>query len=134
MKLVSACLCGINCRWNCKARTNPEILDMVVRGGVIPVCPEQLAGLPTPRPACEGPINGRVLSADGTDYTDAMQRGAAETLKFARAVGATEFIGTKSPSCSVGMIYDGTFTNNFIPGDGITTKLLKENGIKCSGV
>ncbi|MCL1902629.1 MAG: DUF523 domain-containing protein [Alphaproteobacteria bacterium] len=134
MKLCSACLCGINCRWNGKNRLNDKILAMVARGGVLPVCPEQLAGLPTPREACEGPIDGRVISKSGRDFTDEFTRGAVKVLELARAVGATEFIGTESPSCSVGKIYDGKFSGGFVPGNGITAALLKENGIKITNV
>jgi len=90
--------------------------------------------MPIPREPCEGPIDGKVMSATSKDYTEEMIKGAHEVLKFAQAIGATEFIGTKSPSCSVGQIYDGTFSNNFISGDGVTTALLKKHGIKTISV
>ena len=135
MKLCAACLCGVNCRFNGENKLNKEILAMVSRGEALPVCPEQLGGLPTPREACEGPINGKVLSASGKDYTKEFIKGAEETLKLARAVGATEFIGrVKSPSCGVVSIFDGTFSDKLTDGDGVTAALLKKNGIKVSSV
>ncbi|MCL2439118.1 MAG: DUF523 domain-containing protein [Alphaproteobacteria bacterium] len=132
MKLVSACLCGLNCRFNGTGKLDPEILEMVASGKAIPVCPEQLGGLPTPRECCELK-NGRAKSAAGNDYTEGFERGAEEVLRLAREIGADEFIGkSKSPSCGTGQVYDGTFSGTLTDGDGITVKLLRENGIRTS--
>jgi uncharacterized protein YbbK (DUF523 family) len=134
MKLVAACLCGINCRYNGTSKLNSEILEMVARGEAIPICPELMAGLSTPREACER-VGNKILSATGRDYTEDFNKGANEALKFAQAVGANEFIGKNgSPSCGVGMQYDGTFSNKQIPGDGVVTELLKNNDIKVSSI
>ena len=131
MKLVSACLCGLNCRYNGTSVLNEEVMEMVRRGEAIPVCPELLGGLGTPRKPCEGPIKGRVLSKSGKDFTAEFTRGAEEVLKLARAVGADEFIGkARSPSCGAGLIFDGTFSSTLVKGDGVTTKLLRENGLR----
>jgi len=106
----------------------------------VPVCPEQLGGLPTPRVPQE--INGgsgddvlsgrcRVLNKDGVDVTDALKRGADETLRIATAMGVTTFVGrSRSPSCGVGSVYDGSFSGRIVPGDGITAALLRRNGIQ----
>ncbi len=130
MKLVAACLCGVNCRYNGTNKLNNEISIMVAQGKAVPVCPEQMAGLPTPREACERNGN-RVLSATGKDYTEHFSKGAREVLNLAININATEFIGkNKSPSCGVGTMYDGTFSGKLISGSGVTAELLKKNGIK----
>jgi uncharacterized protein YbbK (DUF523 family) len=124
----------MKCRFNGTDKLNQEILDMVARGEAVPVCPEQLGGLPTPREACEQ-IDDRVVSPTGKDYTEAFEKGADETLKLAKAVSATEFIGRiKSPSCGTGKVFDGTFTETLTDGDGVTAGLLKKNGIKVTSI
>ena len=134
MKLVAACLCGVNCRFNGKHKLNQEIVDMVARGEAIPVCPEQMGGLPTPREACEQQGN-KVISPTGKDYTEAFNKGADETLKLAKAIGATEFIGrVKSPSCGTEKVFDGTFSDTLTSGNGVTAELLKKNGIKVTSI
>jgi uncharacterized protein YbbK (DUF523 family) len=140
MKLISACLCGINCKYNGESNINPLYWELLRQGGFIPVCPEQLGGLPTPRSACEivggtgeDVINGDapVLTADGRDLTDWFLRGARETLRIAIQTGVDGVVlQSRSPSCGHGMIYDGTFTGKLIAGHGVTAALLKKNGIK----
>lgn len=140
MKIISACLCGINCAWNGKAKTSPKVLELIKSGELIPVCPEQLGGLSTPRipqeiqgGSGENVLTGKckVMNREGEDVTVQFIRGAEEALKIARLVGATEFIAkSKSPSCGCGSTYNGTFSGTLIEGDGVTTALLKQNGIK----
>lgn len=140
MKLVSACLCGINCAWNGKSKVSPKVLKLIKSGDLIPVCPEQLGGLSTPRVPQEiqgGPGEDtlcgkcKVINKDGKDVTAQFIRGAEETLKIAKLTGATEFIAkSKSPSCGCGFTYDGTFSDTLVEGDGVTTAFLKQNGIK----
>ena len=135
MKIVSACLCGMNCMWSGKNKLNPEILEMVKNGHAIPVCPEQMGGLMTPRPPCEQQKDGRVISNTGEDRTKEFGKGAQETLNLAIAVGADEFIGkAKSPSCGVGMVYDGTFSGTLISGNGVTAELFIKNNIKVRSI
>jgi len=134
MKLVAACLCGVNCRFDGTNKLNPDIVDMVAHGKAVPVCPEQLGGLPTPREPCEQQ-GGKVVSKTGKDYTAEFNMGADETLKLARAIGATEFVGRiKSPSCGTGKVFDGTFSGALIDGNGVTAALLARHGIKISSV
>ncbi|MBN1272243.1 MAG: DUF523 domain-containing protein [Candidatus Aminicenantes bacterium] len=140
MKLVSACLLGIKCRWDGESNKNSKVMKFLDNEILIPVCPEQLGGLPTPRPRQE--IKGgtgkdvlekkaKVLNENGEDVTEAFIKGAEETLKIARFLGADEFIGTShSPSCSCFEIKDGTFSVRVIKGRGVTAELLKQNGIK----
>ena len=134
MKLVSACLAGFPCRYDGKAKNCPEAMELVRSGKAIPVCPEQLGGLPTPRPPCEI-YEGRVIDQSGGDWTDNYRRGAEAVLALAKTYGATQaLLQNKSPSCGSGWIYDGTFSKKLIQGDGITARLLRENGIQVIGI
>jgi len=128
--LCSACLLGINCRYNGKLKPNKKVIELAKREILIPVCPEQLGGLPTPRKPAEQ--RGRkVVTKSGRDVTENFKKGAKEVLKLAKLFGIKEAIlKQESPSCGCGEIYDGTFSGNIIKGDGITTLLLKKNKIK----
>ncbi len=140
MRLISACLCGINCKYNGKNNRHPIFQTMLESEEVLPVCPEQIGGLPTPRPACET-IGGtgmdvlsgkaRVMSEDGRDVTEAFVNGAELVLEIAADRGINEAIfQSRSPSCGCGYIYDGTFSSHLIKGDGVTTALLRKHGIQ----
>ncbi len=130
MKLCSACLLGVECRYNGKSARNQKVVELLKAEILIPVCPEQLGGLPTPREPAE--INGkRVITRSGMDVTKNFMRGAKQTLKLARLLGVKEAILKQgSASCGCGWIYDGTFSGKTVKGDGVTTALLKKNGIK----
>ncbi len=140
MILVSACLAGINCKYNGKSNLNREIQKMVACGRAIPVCPEQLGGCPTPRMKTEI-FNGtgedvlagksQVIREDGEDMTEKFIGGGEEVLKIAQLVGAKKAImKSKSPSCGCGEIYDGTFSGKLIKGNGVTSEILLKNNIK----
>ncbi len=134
MKIVSACLSGVHCRYDCQAKTRLDIVDLVKRGEAIPVCPEQLGGLTTPRPPAER-IGSQVVTDKGVNVTAEYQRGAEEALQIAHLCGATEaLLKSKSPMCGSGKIYDGSFSGNTTPGDGVFTELLRKNGIKITEV
>lgn len=140
MIIVSACLCGINTKYNGGNNLNEEVLKLLREGKAIPVCPEQLGGQSTPRAAheiCNGTgadiLDGkaRILGPEGDDATEEFLRGAYETLKIAKACDAkVAILKARSPSCGYGKNYDGTFTGNKIDGNGVTAELLKRNGIK----
>lgn len=140
MIIVSACLCGINSKYNGGNNLDEKILNLLKEGKAIPVCPEQLGGLTTPRPAHEiskgigaDVLDGKckVKGIDGQDSTEEFIRGAYETLNIAKACNAkVAILKAKSPSCGYGKIYDGTFTGTKIDGNGVTGELLKRNGIK----
>jgi len=130
MKLVSACLAGINCRWDGKSKPNKKILLLVKQGKAILVCPEQLGGLTTPRmPAeCKGKF---VIDVDGNNVTKQFVNGAKEGLKIAKLYNCKEAIlKSKSPSCGCGKTYNGNFDGTLIDKDGVFCKLLKQNNIK----
>ncbi len=132
--LVSACLAGEECRYDCQARPNAEIIKQVVEGTAIPVCPEQLGGLPTPRTPAEI-IGDKVIDKNGNDVSKEYQNGAAEALRIAKEEGCTEaYLKAKSPMCGVGRIYDGSFSGRLIAGDGVFTKLLKSLGLSVHRV
>ncbi len=128
--LVSACLAGLHCRYDGKDKSNEYVIRLVAEGNAIPVCPEQLGGLPTPRP-CSQIKGDRVITEDGGDVTSQFHRGAEEALSIAKITAAKKAIlKSKSPSCGSGQIYDGNFTGKLISGDGIFAALCKQNGIE----
>ena len=127
--LVSACLLGVPCRYDGSGAADARVLALAKRYHLIPVCPEQLGGLPTPRPPAER-VGERVLTIGNADVTDAFLRGAQETLRLARLFGCkTAILKARSPSCGAGQIYDGTFTGTLVSGHGVTAALLEQNGI-----
>lgn len=127
--LVSACLLGCRCRYDGKSCADARVLALRDRYILIPVCPEQLGGLPTPRNPSER-RNGGVFMNNGADVTEAYEKGASEALHIAETLGVKKAIlKAKSPSCGKGLIYDGTFTGAKIPGDGVTAQLFLNSGI-----
>lgn len=131
--LVSACLLGIDCKYNGKNNKNDKVIELLKTHDMIPVCPEIMGGLTTPRTPSEI-HEDEVITKDGKNVTKQYQKGAQETLKIAKLYNCkTAILKGKSPSCGCGKIYDGTFTGTLIDGDGITARLLKEHGIKITG-
>lgn len=130
MKICSACLLGVNCRYDGNTKPNEKVLKLAKEEVLIPVCPEQLGGLPTPRKPAEQQ-GEKVMTKDGDDVTENFNRGGQQVLQLAKLFNIkTAILKQRSPSCGCGQIYDGTFSGTIIKGDGVTTKLLKENGIK----
>lgn len=131
--LVSACLLGVPCRYDGASKPVEAICALQGEYDLIPVCPEVLGGLPTPRTPSEI-VGERVMMRDGRDVTENYRRGAAEALRIARKNDCTlAILKEKSPSCGSGKIYDGSFTRTLVDGDGITAALLKANGIPVIG-
>ena len=110
------------------------MLELLKKGEVLLVCPEQMGGLETPRNPSEIKIINnevKVFMKDGRDVTENYKKGAEEVLRLAKELNIKKAIlKKKSPSCGCGEIYDGTFTDKLIPGNGITAALLLENGIE----
>lgn len=139
MIVVSACLVGINCRYDSFSKTKPELLDLLEKKRAVPVCPEQLGGLPTPRtPAKIQSGDGydvlksgaRVIDIKGRDVTRQFIKGAIEAFNIVMLVGADKAIlKDKSPSCGVNYIWDD---DGLKEGKGVLTALLIDNGIKVS--
>ena len=133
MILVSACLVGINCKYSGGNNYKQKIFDLVKEGKAIPICPEQLGGLNTPRKPVElKVINGKRYAIDneGNDLTENFERGALEVLNLAKNLNINKAIlQPRSPSCGVNKIYSGNFDNKLVDGNGILAELLKHNGI-----
>ena len=138
-RLVSACLLGINCRYNGQNNLDEKVMRLAAKEVLIPVCPEQLGGLGTPREPM-GIIGGggsevldgksRVMNESDRDVTENLARGAEEVLKIARSLGVKEAIlKARSPSCGCEKIHDGT-SSRLVKGDGVTAALLKRNDIR----
>ncbi|MFB0500189.1 MAG: NAD(P)H-hydrate epimerase [Candidatus Hadarchaeaceae archaeon] len=137
-RLVSACMLGINCRHDGQNNLNEKVMWLAAKEMLIPVCPEQLGGLGTPRESM-GIIEGggsevldgkaRVMNRSGKDVTENLVRGAEEVLKIAKSLGVKDAIlKARSPSCGCGKIYSGTFPDRLVEGDGVTAALLKRSG------
>lgn len=135
--LVSACLLGVNCRYDGTNGELDKVVGLLNEYELVPVCPEQLGGLETPREPSECQKNGvlvRVKNRLGEDVTEAFERGGEEVLKIAKLYGCRyAVLKERSPSCGNGIIYDGTFTGRKIPGDGVTARLLTDQGIRVVG-
>ncbi len=131
--IVSACLLGVSCRYDGNSKPCREVIALKENYNLIPVCPEIMGGLPTPRLSCE--IKGKlVVMQDGKNVTKEFEKGAAEVLKLAQMFECKKAVlKENSPSCGCGKIYDGTFSKKLIDGNGITAGLLLKNGIKVFG-
>ena len=127
--LVSSCLLGSQCRYKGDGCRCEKVLALAENHILIPVCPEQMGGLATPRDPSER-VNDRVMSCKGRDVTEQFRKGAENAL-FLAQLNHVDFAVFKanSPSCGKGIIYDGTFTGGKKEGNGITTDLLLEHGI-----
>ncbi|MFA6587753.1 MAG: DUF523 domain-containing protein [Patescibacteria group bacterium] len=128
--ICSACLLGIKCRYDGKIKSNKKFIKLSKDSYLIPVCPEQLGGLTTPREPAEQK-GKKVFTKSGKDVTKNFSQGATQVLKIAKMFKARQAIlKQRSPSCGSGQIYDGSFSGKIIKGDGVTTKLLKKHKIK----
>lgn len=127
--LVSRCLIGEPCRYDGGSNPVPWVRALYERGLAVPVCPEVLGGLPTPRVPSER-LGDRVVNAAGEDVTAAFQLGAKRALEICRAAGCRQAIlKARSPSCGCGEIYDGSFTHTRVPGSGVFAELLEREGV-----
>lgn len=140
MILISACLVGQNCKYNGQNNFNEVFEQLLKEGKVVPFCPEQAGGLPTPRAPSEirggdgievikG--NAKVINSEGQDVTSNFLTGAKEALKLAKEIGIdTAILKSKSPSCGCRKIYDGSFRGKLREGLGVTAAFLSQNGVK----
>lgn len=138
--LVSACLLGQPVRYDGRASGHPDVLQRwQAEGRVVPLCPEVAGGLPTPRPPAE--ISGgqggevldgevQVLTVSGEDVSAAFLAGARHALALVRQHGiGVAVLKAGSPSCGNRLTYDGTFSGVKVPGEGVTTALLRREGV-----
>jgi uncharacterized protein YbbK (DUF523 family) len=139
MYLVSACLAGMRTRYDGKDSMDERIRALVKEGKAIPVCPEQLAGMTTPRSPIEftgevSPLDGkaRVVDEDGADCSSALAKGAEEVIRIATLYGVREVIlKDGSPSCGVTYVYSN---GKKVEGRGVAAELLARNGIRVKSV
>ncbi|MFG2497532.1 DUF523 domain-containing protein [Streptomyces sp. NPDC048441] len=137
--LVSACLRGVPCRFDGRAKASPELDDAVAGREVVSFCPEAAGGLSTPRRPAElvggdghDVLDGtaRVVDDTGQDVTAEFVAGARSALAAALAGGCTQaLLMPRSPSCGRGTVYDGSFSGDLVAGDGVTAALFERNGI-----
>jgi uncharacterized protein YbbK (DUF523 family) len=130
--LVSACLVGVACAHDGRARPVEAVVALGATHHLVPVCPESVGGLPTPRDAAErSVVDGRVRTEAGLDVTDAYQRGAEHAVALAVATGATAAVlKARSPSCGCHEVYDGSFTRTRVVGEGLTAEALRRAGVE----
>lgn len=128
--LVSACLIGVRVRYDGGDSRTDSVLGLADRYDLIPLCPEVLGGLPVPRPPAEI-LMGKVVTEAGRDVTANFEAGARITLDYCLENGIRKAVlKSKSPSCGIGLVYDGSFTRTLIEGDGVTAQLLLRHGIE----
>lgn len=131
--LVSACLLGVGCRYDGQSKAYPLLDELCRRHEAVPVCPEIMGGLPTPRTPAERQ-GERVVTKNGVDVTAQYRRGAEEVLLLARKLGCTvAVLKERSPSCGSGRVYDGTFTGTLTEGFGVAAEVLRAAGIRVLG-
>lgn len=130
MIIVSACLAGKKCRYDGEHKEITDISELVAQGKAVAVCPEELGGLPTPRPPAEN-VDGKLLTIEGKDVTFNYKKGAQMALEIAMENSCTDaYLKSKSPMCGCGKVYDGSFQGQLTDGDGEFTKLLKAKGVQ----
>ncbi len=127
---VSACLVGINCKYNGKNNRNESLLAFLKDQDYITICPEVTGGLPTPR-ACSEIFQNQVINTEGKDVTKEFYLGAQREIKrILEEKVDIVLLQPRSPSCGCGKIYDGTFSKILVDGDGVFVKMCKNMGIQ----
>jgi uncharacterized protein YbbK (DUF523 family) len=131
--LVSACLLGVRCNHRGEASPSASVAALANEHRLVPVCPETLGGLATPRASAEV-RDDSVVTATGVDVTDAYRRGADAVVALARVMGVERAVlKARSPSCGCDRRYDGTFTRTLVAGDGVAAAALRRAGLEvCS--
>lgn len=129
MIVVSACLIGLNCRYDGSSCLFEGAVEVVRMGLAVPLCPEQLGGLPTPRLPCE--IKGnKVVNLNGLDMTGFFDKGVKESLHIVDMLDVkVALLKEKSPSCGVSWVYDGSFSGSLRRGQGFFASALSDRGV-----
>ena len=127
--VVSACLMGRNCKYNGGNNYNENLVEMLKDKDIIEVCPEVAAGMPVPRPAVEI-FNGRVIREDGSDWDEVYRKGVEAVMKQLEDEDIEyAVLQSRSPTCGVKQIYDGTFSKTRVEGQGLLARALSKRGI-----
>ena len=131
---VSACLLGENCKYNGGNNYSEKLVDYIKGNDLLSVCPEVMGGLPVPRESAEI-VNGVVSHKDGTSVDKEFRKGAKKALEIVKEENVDLVIlQSRSPSCGVNSIYDGSFSGKLISGKGVFADLLQKNGIKVMDI
>jgi len=140
MIIVSACLAGINCNYKGESKPNQKVIELIKKGKAIPICPEQLGGLTTPRSGAriltgigEEVLDkkSKIITDNNVDVTEQYIKGAQETLRIVKNFNVTVVVLKQgSPSCGHGHTQGGLNSRELVTGNGVTVALLKRNGIK----
>lgn len=126
--LVSACLLGEKCKYNGKCNYNQRVVDFLKDHEVIPICPEVMGGMSIPRLNCEI-REGRVIDSSGSDVTKFFEKGVTEVCKILEEQKIDlAILQSRSPSCGVNNVYDGSFSGILILGKGMLAQKLIELG------
>ena len=128
--LVSACLLGENCKYNGGNNFSPAVAEYVRGREVLALCPEMLAGMGCPRTPIEI-VNGVLMDREGRNVDEAMKNGVARAMELVQEEGIScAILQSRSPTCGVNQVYDGSFSGKLIAGSGIFAQALKEAGYR----
>lgn len=128
--IVSACLLGENCKYSGGNNRNQKVIDFIRDREIIPVCPEMAAGLGVPRKPVEI-VNGQLRSREGISVDEAVRKAVREILDgLAGEEIECAILQSRSPTCGVNQVYDGTFSGALIPGSGVLAAALREAGYR----
>ena len=128
--LVSACLLGENCKYNGGNNYSPAVAEFLKDKEVLPICPEMMAGMGCPRTPIEI-VDGVLMDRDGNNVDAAMREAVAKVMEIIRKEDIRcAVLQSRSPTCGVNQIYDGSFSGKLIPGSGVLAQALKDEGYK----
>ena len=132
--LVSACLLGENCKYNGGNNYSPAVAEFIKGKEVLPICPEMMAGMGCPRTPIEI-VNGVLMDRNGNSVDAAMRKAVTEALEFIRKEDIQcAILQSRSPTCGVNQIYDGSFSGTRISGSGVFAQALKDAGYQTIDV
>lgn len=132
--MVSACLLGENCKYNGGNNKSESLLRLLSDHSVIPVCPEVLGGLPTPRVPAEI-VEGVVTNREGASVDKTFRQGAEKALQIAKLeLPDLIILQSRSPSCGAKQVYDGTFSGTLVPGQGVFAAMAQQAGFRVMDI
>ena len=131
--LVSACLLGENCKYNGGSNYNAAVAEFVKGKEVLAICPEMMAGMGCPRMPIEI-VDGVLMDRDGNNMDAAMRKAVADAMELIRKEDIQcAVLQSRSPTCGVNQVYDGSFSGKLVDGSGITANILMRNGFVVYG-
>lgn len=126
--LVSACLLGRNCKYNGGNNLNPQVVELLKDHVAVEICPELMAGLGVPRIPIEI-VNGKVKDRNGNSVDAALRHSVDMILSQVRREGIRyAILKSRSPTCGVRQVYDGSFSGTLIDGAGVLAQALMDAG------